>query len=409
MSRLRGHACPHVRLEILDFLVDFGRSVAVAAGRSASMLAGANRGDIIEDGRIFLSAPTTKKIAVITLAKEPVNLLDDSLWQQLHTAFQAVLDEQEKSKNIVACFLRSGLKSKKTFTAGGDLKEMAAQIASKDFQKCRESQNILSRTLQLIYTFPILTIALINGFCPGAGTVLILSCDIRIMTAKHAAVGLPEIAVGLPVPCAWGELLEQRLADKTVAKEMLLSGKMVTGAEIIGDREAGRSYDGLVQLVLDEEEDRLGSSTIKGQGDAGTNGMDHAAERVRNVSQAIDALMRSPGSASAARSTSVPSPFFADFIALMHKNNSTKSSASPENHPPQAFLNTQNRAWAQTKRHLCQPFLEKWQKEFETHVASNWKFLTQPETVEALQYYLSTLKRKDKLESGGHGASKSKL
>ena len=73
------------------------------------------------------------------------------------------------------------------------------------------------------------TIAAVNGAAVGAGMVLALACDLRY-AAEEAMLGVPFTALGMHPGMAATYLLPQ-VAGLAVARELLLTGRMVTGAE----------------------------------------------------------------------------------------------------------------------------------------------------------------------------------
>jgi 3,2-trans-enoyl-CoA isomerase len=61
-------------------------------------------------------ARVTPKLATLTLAQEPVNLMNTKLWQDLAAAIKSL----EADPNVEAVIIESGLK-RDVFTAGNDL------------------------------------------------------------------------------------------------------------------------------------------------------------------------------------------------------------------------------------------------------------------------------------------------
>jgi len=73
------------------------------------------------------------------------------------------------------------------------------------------------------------TIAAINGAAIGAGLALALACDLRY-AASDAKLGVPFTALGMHPGMATTYLLPQ-VAGTAVARELLLTGRVVSGAE----------------------------------------------------------------------------------------------------------------------------------------------------------------------------------
>ena len=69
--------------------------------------------------------------AVVTLAREPVNIMDTALWRQL----TAVLDAAEADPRVRGVVFQSGLR-RDVFTAGNDLGELYAPNTSRERYRC---------------------------------------------------------------------------------------------------------------------------------------------------------------------------------------------------------------------------------------------------------------------------------
>lgn len=113
------------------------------------------------------------------------------------------------------------------FVAGADIAGYhgADQVVFDGFQ--RQSR----RTFDAIAALPQVTICAVNGYALGGGFELALCCDF-ILVSEKAKLGLPEIKLGL-LPGGGGTQRLPRLVGAMRAKEMLLSGRMITAAEAV--------------------------------------------------------------------------------------------------------------------------------------------------------------------------------
>ncbi|EFJ41714.1 hypothetical protein VOLCADRAFT_77525 [Volvox carteri f. nagariensis] len=161
-------------------------------------------------------------IALVTVAKEPVNSMDLAMWARL----DQVLMELETNPAVNAVIFASGLK-RDVFSAGNDLMELyAPKTTSERYARFWTTQNAF---LVRLYRSRLVTIAAIRGACPAGGCAISLCSDVRLITPE-GVMGLNEVQLGIPVPKFWG-LLMGRVIGPKVAESVLLSGRMVPAAE----------------------------------------------------------------------------------------------------------------------------------------------------------------------------------
>jgi enoyl-CoA hydratase len=111
------------------------------------------------------------------------------------------------------------------FSSGMDLKEDAGEVASRPRHPLRaRHRDVLDAVLQCGKP----TLAVMNGAAMGAGFELALACDMRI-AAAGATMALPEARRGLGA--TFGSVLLPRLLPRTVALEMLYTGRTMAADE----------------------------------------------------------------------------------------------------------------------------------------------------------------------------------
>jgi enoyl-CoA hydratase/carnithine racemase len=115
----------------------------------------------------------------------------------------------------------------KAFSAGMDLKEMAARLASRTSAVEDESKIPSLMAGNIDIWKPI--IAVINGVAVGGGLETALACDIRI-AAAGVQMGLSEPKRGI-VPGGGGMARLPRLVNLGAALEMLMTGDLITAEE----------------------------------------------------------------------------------------------------------------------------------------------------------------------------------
>jgi enoyl-CoA hydratase/carnithine racemase len=160
-------------------------------------------------------------VAIVTLARPPVNAIDDALIAELHAA----LDSLERRDDWQVLHIRS---AQKVFAAGADL----ALIRSwKDAASPSAALAAYIGRLQGLYDriegLRQVSVCEISGAAMGGGYELALACDLRI-AAEEAKLGLPEVGIGL-LPGAGGTQRLTRLCGRGVAARMILTCEPIDG------------------------------------------------------------------------------------------------------------------------------------------------------------------------------------
>jgi enoyl-CoA hydratase/carnithine racemase len=162
-------------------------------------------------------------VMVTTLARAPVNALDDALLAQL----EAVLDAVQADEGLAVLHIRS---AHKVFCAGADLALMRACFATPHGPAAMVTLvQRMQRVFARLESAPFVTLAEIGGGALGGGFELALACDLRI-AAVEARLGLPEARLGL-LPAAGGTQRLTRLCGPGVARRLILGGETLDGSE----------------------------------------------------------------------------------------------------------------------------------------------------------------------------------
>jgi enoyl-CoA hydratase/carnithine racemase len=147
----------------------------------------------------------------------------NALGKQSFVELSKVLDDIDNDPSMVAVVFKG---SGDSFCAGIDLKDAAGSpdpLVRADFK--RLSEGVFKR----IANSSKILIALINGVCMAGGLELALVCDIRIAD-ENIKIGDGHIKTGL-IPNGGGSQLLPRLIGIAKAKELLLTGDLVSGKE----------------------------------------------------------------------------------------------------------------------------------------------------------------------------------
>jgi len=135
----------------------------------------------------------------------------------------------------------------RAFMAGADVRTFLGATPLTIRRFIQRAHDFLFR----LETLNIPVIAAVHGFALGAGFEIALACDF-IYASEEVKLGLPEINLGL-FPGAGGSQRLTRLVGKSMAKEIIMTGRMVDAQEA---RAAG-----IVAQVFPE--DKLWEETLK--------------------------------------------------------------------------------------------------------------------------------------------------
>lgn len=134
---------------------------------------------------------------------------------------QVALNELEAHPELRVIIITGA--GERAFVAGADIKELHERTMLEAlmpgmqgiYRKIEQSSKV--------------TIAVMNGNALGGGCELALACDLRI-AANHAKIGLPELNLAI-IPGAGGTQRLTRMIGRGRALEMILTGKLIDGAE----------------------------------------------------------------------------------------------------------------------------------------------------------------------------------
>lgn len=168
----------------------------------------------------ILFEPSGDGICLLTLNRpQKLNALNAETIGELDDAFALVQNSPEHKALIL-----TGA-GEKSFVAGADINELAAQEPVQAQQLSLKGQRVLRR-LELMGK-P--SIAAINGFALGGGLELAMACTLRV-ASPNARLGQPEVKLGIIAGYGGTQRLP-RLVGRGRALEMLLTGDPIDAAE----------------------------------------------------------------------------------------------------------------------------------------------------------------------------------
>jgi cyclohexa-1,5-dienecarbonyl-CoA hydratase len=156
------------------------------------------------------------RVARITLARPPVNILNIAMMQEINIA----LDECSQQRDLAAIVFDS-TPDCRAFSAGVSVEEHAPETI---FQML-DSFHAIFRNLEQIAR-P--AVAVVNGPALGGGCELVAMCDF-VIAGDQARFGQPEIKLGVFPPVA--AILLPRIIGDRRARELMLTGEIIEARE----------------------------------------------------------------------------------------------------------------------------------------------------------------------------------
>ncbi|MFH8607145.1 3-hydroxyacyl-CoA dehydrogenase NAD-binding domain-containing protein [Streptomyces sp. NPDC018029] len=163
---------------------------------------------------------------VVTLVLDDPNQSANTMNQAFKDSIAAIADRAEAAvaadKDAIRGFIYTS--AKKTFFAGGDLKDMI-KVGPENAQQAFDTGNAIKNSLRRIETLGKPVVAAINGAALGGGYEIALASHHRIaLDAPGSKIGLPEVTLGL-LPAGGGVTRTVRLMGITDALlKVLLQG-----------------------------------------------------------------------------------------------------------------------------------------------------------------------------------------
>lgn len=145
------------------------------------------------------------------------------------------------------------------FCSGGDVNEVIGELQKMDSKSLLEFTRMTGAVVQGLRQLPMPVIAAVNGVAAGAGTVIALASDLRILAAS-ASFHFLFTRVGLAGADMGAAYLLPRVVGLGRASEMLLLGEKIEAEQaervglanrVVPDAELGREVGGLAQRLAD--------------------------------------------------------------------------------------------------------------------------------------------------------------
>jgi cyclohexa-1,5-dienecarbonyl-CoA hydratase len=212
-----------------------------------------------------------ERVARITLARPPVNILDIAMMREINEALNVCSLDRD-----LAAIVFDAAPDCRAFSGGVAVEEHVEETI---FQML-DSFHAIFRALEQIAR-P--TIAVVDGPALGGGCELVTACDIAI-ASNRARFGQPEIKLGVFPPVA--AVLLPRVIGEKRARELILTGDMIDATEALSL--------GLINYIVPSEalEEKTSDLLVKFRELSGA-ALEHAKRAIdAGQSRSIDAALK---------------------------------------------------------------------------------------------------------------------
>jgi enoyl-CoA hydratase len=163
-------------------------------------------------------------IAIVTLAKPPMNAMDAGLLEELANLFEGLAADRAVRAAVITA-------DGPAFSAGLDLKT----VPGLDRLGQRRLVDALNDGFGTLYAWPKPLVAAVNGHAIAGGLILALCADWRVVADVPMQVSLAEVRVGVTYPVAALEIARTELAPAVSRRLMLLGDTLdAASAEALG-------------------------------------------------------------------------------------------------------------------------------------------------------------------------------
>jgi len=157
-------------------------------------------------------------VAVVTMNTNKVNAQNPAFFDDLHAAF----DRLEAKFNDCAVVL-TGIGA--AFSAGLDFDHHFPLFARQSVKEINAWFDAYRATNLRLFNYPRPTVAAINGHAYAGGLITALCCDHRIASEGALQFSLNEVAIGIPMPAVYCEIIKHAIGSRT-ANELTLFGQV---------------------------------------------------------------------------------------------------------------------------------------------------------------------------------------
>lgn len=164
---------------------------------------------------------------VVTMRSNPVNKMNPKFFDDLHEALDRLERDYPRKPMVLTA-------EGATFSAGLDFDDVFPRFARADPDEIAAWFAYFRKSILRMFELPRRTVAAVNGNAFAGGLILALCCDHRIAAGGHARFTLNEVAIGIPMPGVYVEIVRHAVGTR-VAGELMLDCRLYETEEALGN------------------------------------------------------------------------------------------------------------------------------------------------------------------------------
>lgn len=151
---------------------------------------------------------------VVTMRSNPVNKMNPEFFDDLHAALDAIERDHPGTPMVLTA-------EGSTFSAGLDFEDVFPRFARNDVEELGRWFGRFRSSILRVFDLPRRTVAAVNGNAFAGGLILAACCDVRVGVEGRGRFAINEIAVGIPMPATYTEIVRYAVGTPAAAEAIL--------------------------------------------------------------------------------------------------------------------------------------------------------------------------------------------
>ncbi|MEI9938610.1 MAG: enoyl-CoA hydratase/isomerase family protein [Pseudomonadota bacterium] len=155
---------------------------------------------------------------LVSMRSNPVNKMNEAFFDDLHEALDRIEVEHPRKPLVLTA-------DGSTFSAGLDFEEVFPRFERANYEEIARWFARFRGSILRLFELPRRTVAAVNGNAYAGGLILALCCDHRIAARTPGRFTLNEVAIGIPMPGVYVEIVRHTVGTR-VATELMLDCRL---------------------------------------------------------------------------------------------------------------------------------------------------------------------------------------